>query len=379
MSDSPSAAPAQLPVVLRLEVQAQAYQIVLPHASSDYIQKKLVADRVPYEKDMLEDMRARLKPGELVLDIGANIGNHTLYLAAVAGCRIESFEPNPELCAALRESLRLNSLDGTVHVHETGLGRQAGVARFGVDMPENLGGQHLSLGEGDLRVTTLDSCSFDGPVSMLKIDVEGMELDVLEGGRALIARDRPLLYVECTNEAQFRIIARHLEPLDYTYWDTFNATPTHLFIPAERLSVEQRLQHLQAKAAQNDYRTHGQLRDARTSLNEVNLKYRTLSEQVGTLKQKVAQEEAAKAAATARVADLQAQVDAATQQLDAQLRAHQEQVTALTRDLGTQSQTARESEKLGIKSEVNLDNLRAQLEAANTKYRESTQRYAELK
>lgn len=262
-SDALSTAPTQAPLVLELVVDAHPYRIVLPHAETDYIQKKLATERVPYELEMLEDVRARVPTGGLVLDVGANIGNHTLFLSMVAACRVEAFEPNPELCDALRRSIAINGLTDQVHLHETGLGRAVGHARFGVSSPANLGGQHLELGEGGLRVGVLDHFVFEGPVQAIKIDVEGMEIDVLEGARELLKRDRPLLYVECGTEATYRRMSRWMSTLDYTYWDTFNATPTHLFVPAERLSVEQRLQHLQAKSAQNDYKSNQLLREIR--------------------------------------------------------------------------------------------------------------------
>lgn len=262
-SDALSTAPTQAPLVLELVVDAHPYRIVLPHAKTDYIQKKLATERVPYELEMLEDLRARVPTGGLVLDVGANIGNHTLFLSAVAACRVEAFEPNHELCDALRRSIAINGLSDQVHLHETGLGRAVGHARFGVSSPANLGGQHLELGEGGLRVGVLDHFVFEGPVQAIKIDVEGMEIDVLEGARELLKRDRPLLYVECGTEAAYRRMSRWMSTLDYTYWDTFNATPTHLFVPAERLSVEQRLQHLQAKSAQNDYKSNQLLREIR--------------------------------------------------------------------------------------------------------------------
>lgn len=274
LTPSPSTAEAVPPLVAELTVDQHPYRIVLPHAGADYIQKKLATDRSPYEQEMLEDMRDRVSPGALVLDIGANIGNHTLYLAAVAGCRVESFEPNPELCAALRESITLNGFGDRVHLHETGLGRAAGAARFGVSTPDNLGGQHLTLGEGELRVSMLDSFVFDHPVAVIKLDVEGMEIDVLEGARKLLGRDRPLIYVECGTEAHYRRMSRWMAAQDYTYWDTFNATPTHLFIPAERLSVEQRLQHLQAKSAQNDYKSNQLLREIRLRMSQAQEKER---------------------------------------------------------------------------------------------------------
>ena len=135
------------PLALTLSAGHSSYRIVLPHAGTDYIQKKLAADRVPYGQQMLDDMRSRVSPDALVLDIGANIGHCSLYLAAVAGCRVESFEADPELCAALRESIALNEFAERLRLHEVRLGREEGVVR---------------TGDGGLHVHPLDSFRFDG-------------------------------------------------------------------------------------------------------------------------------------------------------------------------------------------------------------------------
>jgi len=189
-----------------IEDAGARFRILLPNAADDYIQKRLATEGRPYEAEMLADMRGRLAPGDLVLDVGANIGNHTLYLASV-GARVAAFEANAALAGPLQASVALNGFNDRVSVRATGVGRAAGTARFDRLTPENLGGQALALGEGDIAVIALDSLSFDRPARMIKIDVEGMELDVLAGAEALIARDRPLLYVECADASAFAAVA----------------------------------------------------------------------------------------------------------------------------------------------------------------------------
>ncbi len=312
----------ELPFVADLMVAEHHYRIVLPHAATDYIQKKLATDRTPYEQDMLEDIRDRVSPSSLVLDIGANIGNHTLYLAAVAGCFVESFEPNPELCAALRESIALNGFGDRVRLHEAGLARSSGAARFGVSLPHNLGGQHLTLGEGALRVSTLDSFAFAHPVAVIKLDVEGMEIDVLEGGRCVLERDRPLVYVECGTEVHYRKTAHWLSAQNYTYWETFNATPTHLFIPTERLSIDERLQHLQSKSAQHDYKS-------RQILREIRLRATKAEDKEREARALLAEAEIREREAGSRLSILSAQLQAAEERLADNQRQFGEQVSLL--------------------------------------------------
>ena len=252
--------------VVELDIDGTRYSIRLPQSSTDYIQKKIATEKQPYERDMLEDMRTRLAPGELVLDVGANVGNHTLYLATVAGCLVEAFEANTDLCEAMRSSIALNGLGDRVGVHWVGVGSAAGKASFAEAVPENLGAQKLAVGDGEIDVITLDSLSFAQPVRMLKVDVEGMELDVLHGARGLISRDRPVLYVECIGERDLRQVLRWIDELDYSYWETFNATPTHLFLPSEAVSVEQRLTRLQLMAYREETRTVQLLSSVRQKL-----------------------------------------------------------------------------------------------------------------
>ena len=229
---------------LTLEQEGRSYGIFLPDPD-DHIQKGIRRTGEPYELEMLRDMRMRLAPGDLVLDVGANVGNHALYLAAVAGARVIAFEPNEHLAEALEASVARNTLEDWIQVSAAGLGASAGTAGFARSVPDNLGAQTLVLGKGEITVTTLDSLGIEGPARAIKIDVEGMEIDVLRGGVDLIDRDRPVLYVESHSEACFREVAHFVREHGYTYWETFNTTPTHLFLPAEHVSLDRRLEFAQ--------------------------------------------------------------------------------------------------------------------------------------
>lgn len=248
--------PSPLTLTLTLSVEHASYRIVLPHADSDYLQKRLVSDHAPFEREMLEDICTRVLPDGLVLDIGAGIGNCTLYLAATAGCHVESFERDPELRAALRESIALNAFGERVRLHETGVGDEAEMA----DTCE-------------IRRRTLDDFQFDRKVAVIKLSVEDTGIDILEGASQLLQRDRPLIYVTCSTEAQRIRVSRWLSARSYAYWDTFNATPTHLFIPGERLSVEQ-LHRLQTKAARTDCQSNQLLREVRERMSHAQAKER---------------------------------------------------------------------------------------------------------
>ena len=246
------------PHVAVVEQEGIRYEIILPNAGENHIQTTLAKTGIPYELAMLRNMRQRIRPDDLVLDVGANIGNHALYLAAVAQARVIAFEPNGALSATIGDSVRRNGLEERVSVRPIGLGRTAKRAQFTGEIPENIGTQELALGAGDTEAVALDSLEIADRIAAMRIAVAGMELQVLEGAAARISRDRPILYVKCRDEGVFLQIAAWAEARDYTCWDTFNATPTQLFLPAETLSVERQIARLNAQAIRQGYRLRSQ-------------------------------------------------------------------------------------------------------------------------
>ncbi|WP_343313828.1 FkbM family methyltransferase [Brucella sp. BE17] len=269
--------------VVRLTEGGLSYRIYLPNREDDYIQKYIFEKKTPYEKDMLVSMCSYLQEEDIVLDVGANVGNHTLYLAGVGQARVFSFEPNRHLADAIRRSVELSGFENTVSVFNFGLGRVSGRAHFEKDLPDNLGAQKLQLGEGELEVARLDDQEIPAPVKMIKIDVEGMELDVLQGGRNLILRDQPILYIESATEANYRQISNYLAELGYGYWEGFNATPTHCFRPRVSLSLNEQVERLIQKEVFQEYRLREQLRSAYRAQNEALAKGKALEEQVDAL------------------------------------------------------------------------------------------------
>ena len=61
-----------------------------------------------YEPDTVTTMASLIKSGDVVLDIGANIGNHSLYLAKITNCKIFAFEPNPETFSIFQKNILIN-------------------------------------------------------------------------------------------------------------------------------------------------------------------------------------------------------------------------------------------------------------------------------
>lgn len=131
----------------------------------------------------------------------------------------------------------------------------------------NLGGRTLQTASGDIHVSALASVGIPPTVSVLKIDVEAMERAVFEGGRALIARDRPAIYCEAKTRMEVENVLGFMRPADYMLLATFNASPTHLFVPREAsvdLSAVEQLHHQQILQF---FRLRDQIADLRERLN----------------------------------------------------------------------------------------------------------------
>lgn len=311
--------------VVALSVANVPYSIYLPNLDSDYIQGNIAATRAPYELEMLDDIRSRLSAGDRVLDVGANIGNHTLYMASVIGCHVVAFEPNVELAEALAHSVHLNALGERVAIKTIGLGRETGHGSFKEQLSSNLGAQSIEVGEGHITIRALDELDLQRPVKLIKIDVEGMELAVLQGGRGLIAQDRPLIYVECMSVNEFQVIEKWMVTQKYTYWDTFNATPTHLFIPQEHASLDQRLERLQRKEVIESYLVRQQLEPLRSNLASANQKYRDACHRIDVLKTQISQSESVNKGLDQRLVESQRLLTAARLEVEREQQRFAEQ------------------------------------------------------
>ncbi|MFZ0828499.1 MAG: FkbM family methyltransferase [Verrucomicrobiia bacterium] len=124
-----------------------------------------------------------LRPGDMLADVGANVGAFTIMAAGVAGARVVAFEASPDTFAMLARNIRLNDLQDRVRAIHAAAGRGEGQAFFSIGLgTEN----HIATGmaEGSLvtvKVTTLDKELAASPPNLLKVDVEGFETEVFAG------------------------------------------------------------------------------------------------------------------------------------------------------------------------------------------------------
>ncbi|MBL6080129.1 FkbM family methyltransferase [Belnapia sp. T18] len=156
-----------------------------------------------YEVEELRIIEEFFPRGGVFVDIGSNVGNHSLYVGTYLHPRqIILFEPNPPAIAILTLNLALNGLQPVADLTYLGTGLADVPSRAQARVPEgNLGGTWLAPTQEEDALVLIrgDDALAHRRVDFLKIDVEGMEMQVLAGLQRTIATWRPPLFIEIEN------------------------------------------------------------------------------------------------------------------------------------------------------------------------------------
>jgi FkbM family methyltransferase len=174
--------------IVKLRYENQEYEL---EYGNDFIQRKVESTGCFFELELLEQLRARVSSFHTVVDIGANVGNHTFYFSKVCDAKtVYAFEPveaNFLLC-------KKNNPEA--YTHKVALSNYIGRCTLNNTQPSNSGTSYLQdVKDGNVEVKTLDSYRYEH-VTFIKIDVEGEELNVIEGMSGTILKYLPDLLVE---------------------------------------------------------------------------------------------------------------------------------------------------------------------------------------
>jgi FkbM family methyltransferase len=159
----------------------------------------------PGELACIRDLFSICRPGKTFVDVGANVGHHTLFAASFAE-RVHAFEPWDSVRIVLEDRLRLNGVR-SVTVHPVALGADNCPMTYFAPSGSNLGTGSLSpehatdrnTPSGVVRVVRGDDYFREHGIlniGLVKIDVEGWELYVLQGIQRTMTADRPVVFVE---------------------------------------------------------------------------------------------------------------------------------------------------------------------------------------
>lgn len=171
-----------------------------------------------YERELQRLFVRSVRAGQVVWDVGANVGFFTLLAAKVVGPtgRVVAIEPLPRNLQLLRRHLELNGI-GQVAVFAQAVADAPGTALFDAGASPSTG--HLDAARGfAVEVTTIDALveSKAAPApQVIKMDIEGAESRALAGARNTLARHRPLVWLSTHGWAQHDACWTMLQQLGY--------------------------------------------------------------------------------------------------------------------------------------------------------------------
>jgi protein O-GlcNAc transferase len=173
--------------------------------SRDYVSYCIKEFKRFYEEDLLNYLCKTFPKHENIIDIGANIGNHSLFFSTYFDCKkVYAFEPFEKNINLFRENLKDALENNRCILYDTALSDKEETKILYNSEHENYGGLSLHkqaksfVVEEKINVKTLDS--FDiSDVSFIKIDVENHENEVLIGGRETIMKYKPVICLENSN------------------------------------------------------------------------------------------------------------------------------------------------------------------------------------
>lgn len=218
-----------------------------------------------YEAPLPMLMMATLVRTEGVfIDVGANTGVYSVMAAKFSPEKaIIAFEPLPAVLEVLRKNISLNGLEKSISVKEIALSDRPGTATLHIPDPSHGLLETSASLEADFKthsatsgaqtievdIATLDSLELQGPISVIKVDIEGHEHAFLEGAKNTLMRERPMVFFEVLHSAQrnqIRKIARELSYVDFRLRPDLAihdggeimfdpAAWNHALVPSERL------------------------------------------------------------------------------------------------------------------------------------------------
>lgn len=207
--------------------------------AGDYVFETIDKNKDFYEKDILEKWTPYFGNCKTILDIGANLGNHTLYWAKeIPNVNIYSFEPCDLTFERLKRNVEINNLNN-IRLYHKGVGEEKGFAHISHMDESNMGATTLECDskadEGEIEIVDIDSMVKNEeillPVDFIKIDTEGFEEKVFKGMEHVLATMMPDIWVELGEDTCVEILNR-MRGLDYIVADIEGANI--LFLAAKR-------------------------------------------------------------------------------------------------------------------------------------------------
>ena len=267
----------------------------------DYVFNTIASRKDFYEKNALLKWTPYIDKAKTILDIGANLGNHTLYWAQnVPHATIYSFEPYGDNFECLKKNVRDNNLEERVHPLNTAVGSVHGFVKIASFDASNLGGVTYEVANNkdssDSAMISIDEFVVQNSIEKIdfvKIDTEGFEVEVLDGMQKTLTRSRPTIWIEVSAKS-YRTVMGKLEILGYQSVDISDLNM--LYVHEDLMCGDLRLNCSQVLGSMFEYlekmnfyygayeKAKKEITQKTTRLEEYNDKYRNAMVQHDTLR-----------------------------------------------------------------------------------------------
>jgi FkbM family methyltransferase len=204
--------------------------LALYFSSKSYIEWKILSEG-NYEPSTGDIIRMSLKPGDTALDVGANIGVHTLRMAQSVGAngKVLACEPLPHLQTKLKNNVLLNRYEDIVEIIPKALSDYNGKTKIKAEVSSFNQGTGRMDTDGDIETEVIQGDDLLNQkdieqLALIKIDVEGFEMKVIEGLKESIGKYKPRIIVEYDAEywkmcnSSWQDLSKILKKIGYTFY-----------------------------------------------------------------------------------------------------------------------------------------------------------------
>ncbi|MBJ9836860.1 FkbM family methyltransferase [Citrobacter portucalensis] len=213
-------------------------EINIFHVKNDYIPSRIIYEKNFYESAFLQFFSFFNYNNGCVLDIGGNIGNHSIYFSAIKNWNVIAFEPVMQNALCLAINAQLNNSCDKIHLIDTALGKEEGHCFLSAAINGNEGSfsrdAEINTKSVEVPIQILDNIpdvkNITDTIGLIKIDVEGMEYEVLQGAMHTLQTHKPALAFECTTQQHYIDIVNLISPLGYFPIEILNYTATFIFL-----------------------------------------------------------------------------------------------------------------------------------------------------
>lgn len=240
-----------MPTIETIQIHQQA---LISGYVGEYVFEKIRSTANFYEFELLNKWIENSDHINVIYDIGANIGNHTLYFASKTNAQIYAFEPMQMNFYLLNKNIHDNKIENRITAYNVALGDQEGMAQMGLVQENNNGTATILTSENSngeqVRVNVLDNMDLPLP-DFIKIDVEGFELNVLKGMKNILSLTKAPLWIEI-DEKNAKLVYEFLVEIGYYVSDFVLASSNNiLFTKKEENKIPNAaiFEHLMIEAA----------------------------------------------------------------------------------------------------------------------------------